>query len=135
MHDSDCSRLFSLHDEALRTNSPQIHNKTLIASHFHPHDQAYKEKLIGLLKKEVKHIMEESVMLKSIHEDSATVTSLCAVVDTCVSLGKSQLNDKPRLRFDCEIPRRNMFIPHLRNETWTRLNKLRQQSKPMNVQV
>ena len=79
--------------------------------------------------------MEESVMLKSIHEDSATVTSLCAVVDTCVSLGKSQLNDKPRLRFDCEIPRRNMFIPHLRNETWTRLNKLRQQSKPMNAQV
>ena len=39
--------------------------------------------------------MEESVMLKSIHEDSATVTSLCAVVDTCVSLGKLQLNDKP----------------------------------------
>ena len=32
--------------------------------------------------------MEESVMLKSIHEDSATVTSLCAVVDTCLSLGK-----------------------------------------------
>ena len=50
--------------------------------------QAYKEKLIALLKKEVKHIMEESVMLKSIHEDSATVTSLCAVVDTCLSLGK-----------------------------------------------
>ena len=51
--------------------------------------QAYKEKLIALLKKEVKHIMEESVMLKSIHEDSATVTSLCAVVDTCLSLGKT----------------------------------------------
>ena len=50
--------------------------------------QAYKEKLIALLKKEVKHIMEESVMLKSIHEDSATVTSLCAVVDPCLSLGK-----------------------------------------------
>ena len=50
--------------------------------------QAYKGKLIALLKKEVKHIMEESVMLKSIHEDSATVTSLCAVVDTCLSLGK-----------------------------------------------
>ena len=33
--------------------------------------------------------MEESVMLKSIHEDSATVTSLCAVVDTCLSLGKT----------------------------------------------
>ena len=54
--------------------------------------QAYKEKLIALLKKEVKHIMEESVMLKSIHEDSATVTSLCAVVDTCLSLGKLPTN-------------------------------------------
>lgn len=32
-------------------------------------------------------MMEESVMLKSIHEDSSTVTSLCAVVDTCLSLG------------------------------------------------
>ena len=48
-----------------------------------------KEKLIGLLKKEVKHIMEESVMLKSIHEDSSTVTSLCAIIDTCLSLGKN----------------------------------------------
>ena len=56
------------------------------------HSQAYKEKLIALLKKEVKHIMEESVMLKSIHEDSATVTSLCAVVDTCLSLGKEEWN-------------------------------------------
>ena len=37
-------------------------------------------------------MMEESVMLKSIHEDSATVTSLCAVVDTCLSLGKLQAN-------------------------------------------
>ena len=37
-------------------------------------------------------MMEESVMLKSIHEDSATVTSLCAVVDTCLSLGKLQPN-------------------------------------------
>ena len=36
--------------------------------------------------------MEESVMLKSIHEDSATVTSLCAVVDTCLSLGKLPTN-------------------------------------------
>ena len=56
--------------------------------------QAYKEKLIALLKKEVKHIMEESVMLKSIHEDSATVTSLCAVVDTCLSLGKLLTNSQ-----------------------------------------
>ena len=32
-------------------------------------------------------IMEESVMLKTIHEDSNTVTSLCAVIDTCLSFG------------------------------------------------
>ena len=50
-----------------------------------------KEKLIGLLKKEVKHIMEESVMLKSIHEDSSTVTSLSAIIDTCLSLGEVAL--------------------------------------------
>lgn len=43
-------------------------------------------------------MMEESVMLKSIHEDSSTVTSLCAVVDTCLSLGKLRPNDKTRLR-------------------------------------
>lgn len=47
-----------------------------------------KDQLMTLLKKEVKHIMEESVMLKTIHEDSSTVTSLCAVVDTCLSLGE-----------------------------------------------
>lgn len=34
--------------------------------------------------------MEESVMLKSIHEESATVTALCAVVDACLSLGEQQ---------------------------------------------
>ena len=32
-------------------------------------------------------MMEESVMLKSVHEDSGSVTSLCAIVDTCLSLG------------------------------------------------
>jgi hypothetical protein len=46
-----------------------------------------KEKLLRALKKEVKHMMEESVMLKSVHEDSGSVTSLCAIVDTCLSLG------------------------------------------------
>jgi hypothetical protein len=32
-------------------------------------------------------MMEESVMLKSVHEDSGSVTSLCAILDTCLSLG------------------------------------------------
>lgn len=46
-----------------------------------------KEKLLKLLKKEVKMMMEESVTLKTVHEDSASVNSLCAIVDTCLSLG------------------------------------------------
>lgn len=48
---------------------------------------AHKERLLRSLKKEVKHIMEESVMLKTVHEDSASVTSLCSNVDSCLSLG------------------------------------------------
>ena len=46
-----------------------------------------KERLLTGLKKDVKHIMEESVMLKCVHEDSGSVTSLCASVDACLSLG------------------------------------------------
>ena len=46
-----------------------------------------KEKLLKLLKREVKMMMEESVTLKTVHEDSASVNSLCAMVDTCLSLG------------------------------------------------
>ncbi len=37
---------------------------------------------------QVKHIMEEAVMLKSIHEESSTVTALCSAVDSCLSLGE-----------------------------------------------
>ena len=32
--------------------------------------------------------MEEAVMLKSIHEESSTVTALCSAVDSCLSLGE-----------------------------------------------
>jgi hypothetical protein len=49
--------------------------------------EIHKEKLITALKREVKHIMEESVMLKCVHEDSASVISLCANVDICLSFG------------------------------------------------
>ena len=52
-----------------------------------PMEETYKEKLLRSLKKEVKHIMEESVMLKCVHEDSASVSSLCASVDACLSYG------------------------------------------------
>ena len=52
-----------------------------------PVEETYKEKLLRSLKKEVKHIMEESVMLKCVHEDSASVSSLCASVDACLSYG------------------------------------------------
>lgn len=50
-------------------------------------EETHKEKLIRSLKKEVKHIMEESVMLKCVHEDSASVTSLCISVEACLSHG------------------------------------------------
>ena len=52
-----------------------------------PPEESPKEKLLKTLKKEVKHIMEESVMLKCVHEDSASVTSLCLSVDACLSFG------------------------------------------------
>ena len=32
-------------------------------------------------------ISKESVMLKIVYEESASVTSFCAIVDTCLSLG------------------------------------------------
>ena len=50
-------------------------------------EESPKEKLLRGLKKEVKHIMEESVMLKCVHEDSGSVTSLCLSVDACLSFG------------------------------------------------
>ena len=31
--------------------------------------------------------LQESVMLKIVYEESASVTSFCAIVDTCLSLG------------------------------------------------
>ncbi len=50
-------------------------------------DDNPKEKLIRSLKKEVKHIMEESVMLKCVHEDSSSITQLCSAIDSCLSFG------------------------------------------------
>ena len=47
----------------------------------------YQEKLIKQLKKEVKHLMEESVAKKTVHEESSNVTAVCSTVDTCLSLG------------------------------------------------
>ena len=50
-------------------------------------EESLNEKLLRGLKKEVKHIMEESVMLKCVHEDSSSITSLCLSVDACLSYG------------------------------------------------
>lgn len=50
-------------------------------------EMVHKEKLIKVLKKEVKLMMEESVMLKCVHEDSSCVNALAAIVDTCLSFG------------------------------------------------
>ncbi|XP_064555934.1 small G protein signaling modulator 2 [Drosophila montana] len=47
----------------------------------------YKERLIASVKKEVKQLMEEAVTKKYVHEDSSSVTSLCAAVEACLSQG------------------------------------------------
>ncbi|KAI0225756.1 Small G protein signaling modulator 1, partial [Lamellibrachia satsuma] len=46
-----------------------------------------KEKLIGAVKKEVKQIMEEAVTRKFVHEESSSITSLCAIVEECLHNG------------------------------------------------
>ncbi|GIX93343.1 small G protein signaling modulator 1 [Caerostris extrusa] len=48
-------------------------------------EKEYREKLLRMVKKEVKQIMEEAVTRKFVHEDSSSITSLCAAVDACLS--------------------------------------------------
>ncbi|VVC39869.1 Hypothetical protein CINCED_3A012394 [Cinara cedri] len=47
----------------------------------------FKEQLIKNVKKEVKQIMEEAVTRKFVHEESGSITSLCAAVESCLSQG------------------------------------------------
>uniref|UniRef100_A0A1A9WQ21 Rab-GAP TBC domain-containing protein n=1 Tax=Glossina brevipalpis TaxID=37001 RepID=A0A1A9WQ21_9MUSC len=46
-----------------------------------------KERLLAAVKKEVKQLMEEAVTRKYVHEESSTVTQLCAAVEACLSQG------------------------------------------------
>ncbi|XP_067639630.1 small G protein signaling modulator 1-like [Eurosta solidaginis] len=46
-----------------------------------------KARLIATVKKEVKQLMEEAVTKKYIHEESSSVTQLCAAVEACLSQG------------------------------------------------
>ncbi|XP_027196106.2 small G protein signaling modulator 2-like isoform X2 [Dermatophagoides pteronyssinus] len=50
-------------------------------------DKELIEKLLRMIKREVKQIMEEAVTRKFVHEDSGSITSLCAAVDACLSHG------------------------------------------------
>ncbi|XP_056630776.1 small G protein signaling modulator 1-like [Diorhabda sublineata] len=50
-------------------------------------EKDYKERLIAIVKKEVKQLMEESVTKKFVHEESGCVTSLCGAVEACLSQG------------------------------------------------
>ncbi|KAL1485413.1 hypothetical protein MTO96_010134 [Rhipicephalus appendiculatus] len=50
-------------------------------------ENEYREKLLRNVKKEVKQIMEEAVTRKFVHEESSSITSLCAAVDSCLSHG------------------------------------------------
>lgn len=47
----------------------------------------FKERLIAAVKKEVKQVMEEAVTKKFIHEESGSVTALCAAIEACLSQG------------------------------------------------
>lgn len=47
----------------------------------------FKERLIASVKKEVKQVMEEAVTRKCVHEESGSVTALCAAVEACLSQG------------------------------------------------
>lgn len=50
-------------------------------------DTELKERLIANVKKEVKQLMEEAVTKKYVHEESSSVTQLCAAVEACLSQG------------------------------------------------
>ncbi|XP_053210334.1 small G protein signaling modulator 2-like isoform X3 [Panonychus citri] len=50
-------------------------------------EKDYREKLLRMVKKEVKQIMEEAVTRKFVHEESSSITSLCVAVDACLSHG------------------------------------------------
>ncbi|XP_076367411.1 small G protein signaling modulator 1-like isoform X2 [Tachypleus tridentatus] len=52
-----------------------------------PAEKEYREKLLRMVKKEVKQIMEEAVTRKFVHEESSSITSLCASIDACLSHG------------------------------------------------
>lgn len=54
---------------------------------WHSDNMDFKEKLIASVKKEVKQVMEEAVTRKYVHEESGSVTSLCASVEACLSQG------------------------------------------------
>lgn len=47
----------------------------------------FKDRLIDAVKKQVKQVMEEAVTRKYIHEESGSVTALCATVEACLSQG------------------------------------------------
>ncbi|CAF1300414.1 unnamed protein product [Rotaria sordida] len=49
--------------------------------------EQFRQKLLWTVKREVKHIMEEAVMKKCIHEENCSVTTLSSAVETCLLHG------------------------------------------------
>ncbi|UJR28351.1 hypothetical protein I4U23_009593 [Adineta vaga] len=49
--------------------------------------EQYRQKLLWSVKREVKHMMEEAVTRKCIHEENCSVTTLCAAVEACLLHG------------------------------------------------
>lgn len=62
-------------------------NKNMDKSDSKEGDKELIEKLLRMVKREVKQIMEEAVTRKFVHEDSGSITSLCAAVDACLCHG------------------------------------------------
>lgn len=58
------------------------------------HDKELIEKLLRMVKREVKQIMEEAVTRKFIHEDSSSITSLCGTFNVQYSMFYSILINK-----------------------------------------
>lgn len=62
------------------TMSASPTNSTYVADDF-------KDRLLDAVKKQVKQVMEEAVTRKYIHEESGSVTALCATVEACLIQG------------------------------------------------
>lgn len=75
---------------ATTTSTTTVHYSVhMMSSTISPSSVAddFKDRLIDAVKRQVKQVMEEAVTRKFIHEESGSVTALCATVEACLSQG------------------------------------------------